>query len=1037
MRFIKATNRITPPEAFTVVRILGRGSGVIVSLIENGNGERFTLKTISKKSKFYNAESVKQEIAAGQLLDHPSISALIRDWEDDDNVYLLMEKTEGTDLITLLESRAGVPLSENLAKQILLQVVHALEHAHTKDISHLGITLDGILLDSKDALNLNLPDVSPIRRLNQSTKSTTPSTDIPIIMKEARSRLKKEIKEEEKLMKDRVGEWKKLPTIHSSFKKRYPQNDQQQIDQILSEEPFKDGWVEMYKDGKWEHRKLKLTENAVIVNCLNSHEKRFAQRSITRADSQQSKDFRVEVKEVLSKKDKSTSKRNLGEFSPDSECNDVVIFLSEISSISHRDSTHKTELGFNLNIFVISIEGLQPIFFRTNSLKETLQWILHIDGMRQREFSQNSQNDALLSNLFRLDEHVSGKISCASGDNWIFKKNSTLKLVDQSCRIEYQWNGRIIRPTENSMKLGMGVWNGFKLNWFYSSDSHVIYSYTWNPFLRKFLPSQNVSSLQYELGKIAPVGGNQDEEISHDPQIPLPVIVSLFILKRMKVQLENHSRLGDLLISEDGALLSALCDANSSSGTDPLAQSLTAILEKKCQTLQVLDFFMGREVELSQSSGTLFRANDPSSRIVRFYLKYLGFDWIESIFGPIISRLVASNFECEVDPIRLDGNSNIDDNMERLIGLTQEFFDAIVKNLDRCPPQITALCACIGMKVKSKFPEHTLSAMGGFFFLRYLCPALVQPAAFGLINKNAQVSPTILRALILSAKILQNLSNRVNFGEKENYLTRANAFIHRNTLALDGIFERILKCDAVCRNFLDIASDVVIVSMETIQNSMVLHIGTIEGKLAGKAELLSRLQDYMRDAVAYPPMQHATTKANQGGNALKRVRSLPHRFQNFMRRAPSTLEDRSEIHPSQKLHSASSIELYDDQAVSIKLFDFRTCKIGPPQMCTDQTTPIEYCAPEICSLKRNETYNGCAADVWSLGVVIYGLLFGRFPIPPSGYRDLNQGKDLDVEFPGDISADAKDLLQRMFCADATKRIGLNEIKNHDWLKVKQ
>jgi len=556
--------------------------------------------------------------------------------------------------------------------------------------------------------------------------------------------------------------------------------------------------------------------------------------------------------------------------------------------------------------------------------------------------------------------------------------------------------------------------------------------------LRRFLPSQNISSLQYELGKIAPVGGNQDEEISHDPQIPLPVIVSLSILRRMKVQLENHSRLGDLLISEDGALLSALCDANSSSGTDPLAQSLTAVLEKKCQTLQILDFFMEREVQLSQSSGTLFRANDPSSRLIRFYLKYLGFDWIESIFGPIISRLVASNFECEVDPIRLDGNSNVEDNMERLIGLTQEFFDAIVKNLDRCPPQIVALCACIGTKVQSKFPEHTLSAMGGFFFLRYLCPALVQPAAFGLVNKNAQVAPTIMRALILSAKILQNLSNRVNFGEKENYLTHANAFISRNTQALDGIFAKILKSDVVCNNFLDIASDAVIVSMETIQNSIAMNIGTIEAKLAEKAELLSRLQDYMRDAVAYPPAQSATTKSNPGANrALSRVQSLPHRFQNFLRRGPSTLEDRSEIHPSQKLHSASSVELADDQAVSIKLFDFRTCQIGQPQMCTDLATPIEYCAPEICSLKRNETYNGCAADVWSLGVVIYGLLFGRFPIPPSSYRDLNQGKDLEVEFSGDISPEGKDLLQKMFCADSTKRIGLNGIKNHDWLKVKQ
>ena len=37
-------------------------------------------------------------------------------------------------------------------------------------------------------------------------------------------------------------------------------------------------------------------------------------------------------------------------------------------------------------------------------------------------------------------------------------------------------------------------------------------------------------------------------------------------------------------------------------------------------------------------------------------------------------------------------------------------------------------------EVKAKFPEQRTIVVGAFYFLRFLCPALVVPDSYGLVN---------------------------------------------------------------------------------------------------------------------------------------------------------------------------------------------------------------------------------------------------------------------------------------------------------------
>jgi serine/threonine-protein kinase SRK2 len=95
-----------------------------------------------------------------------------------------------------------------------------------------------------------------------------------------------------------------------------------------------------------------------------------------------------------------------------------------------------------------------------------------------------------------------------------------------------------------------------------------------------------------------------------------------------------------------------------------------------------------------------------------------------------------------------------------------------------------------------------------------------------------------------------------------------------------------------------------------------------------------------------------------------------------------------------------------------------------------------YIAPEVLSSKE---YDGKVADVWSCGVTLYAMLVGAYP-----FEDQNDRKNfrkaiqliMSVQYTIPdylhVSPECKQLLARIFVAIPTKRISIEEIRNHPW-----
>ncbi|KZS03768.1 Serine/threonine-protein kinase ULK3 [Daphnia magna] len=94
-----------------------------------------------------------------------------------------------------------------------------------------------------------------------------------------------------------------------------------------------------------------------------------------------------------------------------------------------------------------------------------------------------------------------------------------------------------------------------------------------------------------------------------------------------------------------------------------------------------------------------------------------------------------------------------------------------------------------------------------------------------------------------------------------------------------------------------------------------------------------------------------------------------------------------------------------------------------------------YMAPEIL---RRESYDA-SVDLWSTGVILYECLFGKPPCSSSSLKelveDIQSKATIIIPTTKDISADCKDLLERLLQKDPNKRMTFDEFFNHPFVRI--
>ncbi|RVW44482.1 Serine/threonine-protein kinase ATG1c [Vitis vinifera] len=129
----------------------------------------------------------------------------------------------------------------------------------------------------------------------------------------------------------------------------------------------------------------------------------------------------------------------------------------------------------------------------------------------------------------------------------------------------------------------------------------------------------------------------------------------------------------------------------------------------------------------------------------------------------------------------------------------------------------------------------------------------------------------------------------------------------------------------------------------------------------------------------------------------------------------------------------------NDNNSVLKIADFGFARSLQPRGLAETLcgSPL-YMAPEIMQLQKYDA----KADLWSVGAILFQLVTGRTPFTGNNQIQLLQNivKSSELHFPpdnNDLSADCKDLCQKLLRRNPVERLTFEEFFNHPFLSRKQ
>ncbi|XP_047506178.1 ras GTPase-activating protein 1 isoform X2 [Pieris napi] len=243
---------------------------------------------------------------------------------------------------------------------------------------------------------------------------------------------------------------------------------------------------------------------------------------------------------------------------------------------------------------------------------------------------------------------------------------------------------------------------------------------------------------------------------------------------------EEYNPLRQLLLEPGLPAVKALADL-CRTDRQPLATSVLHAFSECGRGAELAHELSAAEVVREADHRALFRGASLATAVLDEFMHALCKPFLQAAISETVQKLIDAKQSAELNPTKMDSPDDACNNAEFLLLTLDQITLSIFTSPEACPRPIRYLCGCLQRAAVAKWPNERFvrtRVVSGFIFLRLICPALVEPRAWGLLS--AAPPPHAQRSLLMVAKCLQNLANLVEFGAKEPYMEVVNPFILKN-----------------------------------------------------------------------------------------------------------------------------------------------------------------------------------------------------------------------------------------------------------------
>jgi hypothetical protein len=125
----------------------------------------------------------------------------------------------------------------------------------------------------------------------------------------------------------------------------------------------------------------------------------------------------------------------------------------------------------------------------------------------------------------------------------------------------------------------------------------------------------------------------------------------------------------------------------------------------KDHVLKLLEYSVKREVNSTIHATTLFRSNSTASKLMKHFSNKISNSFLKKILYNFIDKININPKTFEIDPKKLKSNENLNNNIENVMKICEDFLNYIFHSVDSMNEEFKVYCKFLNENVEKKFPS--------------------------------------------------------------------------------------------------------------------------------------------------------------------------------------------------------------------------------------------------------------------------------------------------------------------------------------------